>query len=683
MRRWITAVLVAGSLGAGSLAPSGPALAADAGLFHPYVDSDPVSAAGVAIGDVTGDGRADVLLSTDFDADPDHAFGLWVYPQGAGGSLGAPVRVDSPAPYGSTMAVALADLDQDGDLDAALSTDTGVRLYQQGPDGLAYEWTVPVTDALDILLVDVTGDGLADLVANSRHGVEIWKQVQGDLTRVLAPGLLTDLPATEVEVGDVTGDSRVDVVTAQRGTIQVFAQTADGSFGSPASYASGGTNGSTSVNGLAIGDTDGDGLADVHASVGGNKPDSWVVTRRQQADGTLGAPVLRASYDLPETLEYADVTGDGRGDLVVLHGGWNALGVYDSTPGTAPYETRYAVPYASHYDAAGLAVGDVSGDGKADVAVADYNHGLVLLRGARPGDDVTAPETTITDGPPSTSRSRSATFAFTATEPGTFQCSLDRSSWAACASGTTYDGLAAGSHTFRVRATDAALNTDTSYAQRSFTVDGPETTITAGPTGSVRATSATFSFTASPAAARFECSFDGPGWSPCTSPVTYTGLAPGTGHVFDVRGVSADGLADLTPASRSFAVETATDLGVTLGGTPDPVKKGGASSWTAQVRNAGSTTASAVRLSQSLPSGVAFVSVASSDARATCAASGSSVRCELADLPGAATWTLTVRTTVTVAKGTLTSTAQVATTTWDDRSDNDSASATVRVGGGK
>ena len=47
------------------------------------------------------------------------------------------------------------------------------------------------------------------------------------------------------------------------------------------------------------------------------------------------------SIDVPESLEVADVTGDGRGDLVTLHGGHNRMGVYDSTPGIAPYETLW------------------------------------------------------------------------------------------------------------------------------------------------------------------------------------------------------------------------------------------------------------------------------------------------------------------------------------------------------
>ncbi|MCQ6270216.1 DNRLRE domain-containing protein [Pseudarthrobacter sp. R1] len=100
------------------------------------------------------------------------------------------------------------------------------------------------------------------------------------------------------------------------------------------------------------------------------------------------------------------------------------------------------------------------------------------------GGDTTAPETTITSGPAeaSTSTSTSATFEFTSTEAGsTFQCSLDSAAYVACTSPRTYTGLSVGSHTFNVRAIDAAGNTDATPATRTWSVSstgGTTTTVT-------------------------------------------------------------------------------------------------------------------------------------------------------------------------------------------------------------
>lgn len=88
------------------------------------------------------------------------------------------------------------------------------------------------------------------------------------------------------------------------------------------------------------------------------------------------------------------------------------------------------------------------------------------------------PETTITSGPAGTSTATSASFAFTSEPGASFGCNLSgpgmpAGSWAGCSSPQSYSGLAPGSYTFSVRATDSAGNTDASPATRSFTVAAP------------------------------------------------------------------------------------------------------------------------------------------------------------------------------------------------------------------
>jgi hypothetical protein len=84
--------------------------------------------------------------------------------------------------------------------------------------------------------------------------------------------------------------------------------------------------------------------------------------------------------------------------------------------------------------------------------------------------DTTPPDTMITSGPPPTTTASSASFQFTASEPSTFECSLDTDAFTACTSPASYSGLVPGVHTFRVRAIDTAGNADPTPAQQTWTV---------------------------------------------------------------------------------------------------------------------------------------------------------------------------------------------------------------------
>ncbi len=81
--------------------------------------------------------------------------------------------------------------------------------------------------------------------------------------------------------------------------------------------------------------------------------------------------------------------------------------------------------------------------------------------------DVTAPQTTISGGPPARTRAATARLTFRATESGsTFECKLDEGASRRCTSPQSYKGINKGSHTFQVRATDGAGNKDATPAKR-------------------------------------------------------------------------------------------------------------------------------------------------------------------------------------------------------------------------
>jgi len=97
-------------------------------------------------------------------------------------------------------------------------------------------------------------------------------------------------------------------------------------------------------------------------------------------------------------------------------------------------------------------------------------------------EDNSPPDTTINNV---TVSNANATATFSSNEAGSsFECNLDNAvSWKACSSPQQYTNLVNGSHTLKVRAKDAAGNTDQSPATKTFTISGtnPPPTDTTAP----------------------------------------------------------------------------------------------------------------------------------------------------------------------------------------------------------
>ena len=110
--------------------------AAAAGMFAPY-QAYPVGSwpEAVAIGDVTGDGRADVVMTTSYNFDPANDFRLWVFAQAADGSLMPPVSYATGSTYTDRAeSVAIGDMTGDGRADVVLGIGgLGVQIFPQDP----------------------------------------------------------------------------------------------------------------------------------------------------------------------------------------------------------------------------------------------------------------------------------------------------------------------------------------------------------------------------------------------------------------------------------------------------------------------------------------------------------------------------------------------------------------------
>jgi hypothetical protein len=171
--------------------------------------------------------------------------------------------------------------------------------------------------------------------------------------------------------------------------------------------------------------------------------------------------------------------------------------------------------------------------------------------------DTRPPRAAIAAGPPGLTNNRSATFAFSADEPSSFQCSLDGGGFVPCSSPASYADLVDGAHTFVARPTDAVGNPGASGSY-AWTVDGtaPDTTLLAAPRSTTTSIAASFRFSASESAG-FQCKLDAGAFAPCSSPKSYARLRRSR-HSFQVRAIDPAGNVDPTPAVRRWTIAAAT-----------------------------------------------------------------------------------------------------------------------------
>ena len=283
------------------------------------------------------------------------------------------------------------------------------------------------------------------------------------------------------------------------------------------------------------------------------------------------------------------VATDEQGRILVADTNNNRVNRYmDQADGTIAFDRAYGVGvdtsspfgFGNCTAASGCVSGIESGDaGAADtpigiavdagggVLVAEAGNDRISRFVASTPPDTTPPDTTITSGPTGTTSNSSPSFGFTSSEAGsTFECRLDSGAWSDGKPPKSYSSLPDGPHTFSVRATDSAGNTDTSPASRSFTVDTisdttpPNTTITSGPADGAKISgdSVSFGFSSNEAGSTFECRLQPSlsDWKSCKSPQGYTlGSSEGM-RTFAVRATDQAGNTDPSPATRSFTVDT-------------------------------------------------------------------------------------------------------------------------------
>ena len=321
--------------------------------------------------------------------------------------------------------------------------------------------------------------------------------------------------------------------------------------------------------GAAAGDTFGGSVAisGVRVVVGATGDDTGGGNAGSASVFNLGSstpaiPTVVLHHPAPSAGDYFGSSVAISGTRIVIGAGGDDAGAgsafvfeMDSANPAVPVATLHH-PDPAAGDQFGTSVGI---DGGTVIAGAPFDDLVMSDKGAAYLFD-TAPDTKILTAPDEATRATNATFTFEGIDellPAgalLFQASFDGAPFAPAISPLAFSALVDGLHMFAVRAIDSAGNVDATPAAFAWRVDSvpPETTITAGPGGTVNSRKATFTFTSNETDATFFASLDGAAEVAVTSPATYLHLAVGP-HTFSVRAVDSAGNSDPTPATRAWS----------------------------------------------------------------------------------------------------------------------------------
>ena len=321
----------------------------------------------VALGDLDGDGDLDVLTA--------HSSTNLVsvrFNNGAGAF----------APGGTTLtllgaptALALGDVDGDGDLDllaagigvVGLGSAVCVRL-NNGAGGFAPPaggGTVPVGSyASGLAVADLDGDGDLDLVATNAGPGTVSVRLNDGTGQFQAGAADPRVGATpfSIAAGDVDNDGDVDFVTTSRNDqVYVSLNTGGGAFTTRSGPSVGANSGA-----VLLADVDGDGDLDVLTLSYDTRA---VCVRLNNGTGTFSAPATNPNPivgERPAGMAVGDLDADGDLDLVVSStGAVTATVLQNNGAGSfAPTGTPDLGPRPW-----ALALGDLDGDGDLDAAV--------------------------------------------------------------------------------------------------------------------------------------------------------------------------------------------------------------------------------------------------------------------------------------------------------------------------
>jgi hypothetical protein len=344
-------------------------------------------AVAIVVGDLNDDGLDDVVLTTGNLTGGMNNYKVFIYYQGTDGTLNNPFMLSYPENFSfNGPSVDIGDLNGDQKKDIAVPTNDSLYIYYQVNQQDFTRQAYAAGSSCDAVRVgDLNNDGMDDVAVTYYNGENMdvfYQDINANLNKVSYPSPKSGM--VRLEIFDLNNDSLDDMVFFSRAGYEsglyFYLQNGSGGLDLPFSY----DTGLDFLNGIAAGNLNDDDKVDLAITAGGNYPADLAIYIKNGNTWHFNNPVILTAYDIPEPVAIYDMNCDGKNEIMIAHGGWLALSLYEQDQsGNYGDYTTFSNTYGSNYGMYCMDVGDLNGDGMPDVAIASDNL-IVLYNDSKP-----------------------------------------------------------------------------------------------------------------------------------------------------------------------------------------------------------------------------------------------------------------------------------------------------------